>query len=67
MLTLLHRLFQFFLVVRKQSVNFTVRFVADRVDLWIEIPTRSVWILVEERLNLVVVLLKEWPDLSLLS
>jgi hypothetical protein len=30
---LLHRLFQFSLVVCKQSVDFTVRFIADRVDL----------------------------------
>ena len=44
-------------------MNFTVRFIADRVDLRTQILTRSIWILVEERLNLVMVLLKQGPDL----
>jgi hypothetical protein len=33
MLVVLHRLFQFFLVVGKQSVNLAVRIVADSVNL----------------------------------
>jgi hypothetical protein len=32
MLTLLHRLLQFLLVIRQQSMNLAVRFVADRVN-----------------------------------
>jgi hypothetical protein len=33
MLALLHRSFQFFLVIRKQSMNLAVRVVADSVNL----------------------------------
>ena len=66
MLALLHRLFQTFLVVGKKRMDFTVRFIADRVDLRTEVMTRSVWVLVEQCLNLIVVLLKQWPDLLLL-
>jgi hypothetical protein len=32
MFALLHRLFQFFLVISQQSMNLVVRFVADRVN-----------------------------------
>ena len=34
MLSLLHRLLQFFLVISKQSMNLAVGFVADTVNLW---------------------------------
>jgi hypothetical protein len=47
-------------------MNFTVRFVADGVNLRTELLPRSCRILVEQRLNLVVVLLKQRPDLLLL-
>ena len=66
MLALLHRLFQFFLVIGQQSMDLLVRFVADRVNLRTELLARSVRILVKQRLNLVVVLLKQRPDLLLL-
>jgi hypothetical protein len=66
MLALLHRLFQKFLVIAKQGMDFTMRFNADRVNLRAEFLARSVRILIEERLNSVVVLLKQRPDLSLL-
>jgi len=66
MATLLHRLFQFFLMVGKQSMDLAVRFVADRVNLRTKFLPRSLRILVEERLNLIVVLLKQRPDLLLL-
>ena len=62
----LHRFFQFFLVIAKQRMNLVVRFVADSVNLRTKILPRSVRILVEQRLNLVVVLLKQRPDLLLL-
>jgi len=41
MLALLHRLFRFFLVIRKQSMNLVVRFVADRVNLWSKLLPRK--------------------------
>jgi hypothetical protein len=66
MLALLHRLLQFFLVIREQSVNLVVRFVADSVNLRAELLARSVRILIEQCLNPIVVLLKERPDLLLL-
>jgi hypothetical protein len=65
-LALLHRLFQFFLVISQQSMNFAVRFVADSVNLKRKLLPRSVRIPVEQRLNLVRVLLKQRPDLLLL-
>jgi hypothetical protein len=65
-LALLHRLFQFLLVISKQSVNLAVRFVADSVNLRTKLLSRRCGILVEQRLNLVVVLLKQGPDLLLL-
>jgi hypothetical protein len=58
MLALLHRLLQFFLVIRKQSMNLVVRVVADRVDLRTELLSRSVRVLIEQRLNPIVVLVK---------
>jgi hypothetical protein len=66
MLALLHRLFQFFLVISKQSMNFAVRFVADSVNLWSKLLPQSFRILIEKRLNVIVVLLKQRPDLLLL-
>ena len=36
-----HRLFQFFLVISKQSVNLAIRFVTDRVNLRSKILPRS--------------------------
>ena len=61
-----HRLFQFFLVISKQSANLAMRFVTDRMNLRSKILPRSCRILVEHRLNLIVVLLKQRPDLPLL-
>ena len=66
MLALLHRFFQFFLVIGKQSMNLAMRFVTDGVDLRSKILPRSCRILIEQRLNLIVVLLKQRPDLPLL-
>jgi hypothetical protein len=66
MLALLHRLFQFFLVIAKQGMDFTMRFVADSVNLRTELLARSVRILIEQSLNPIVVLLKQRPDLLLL-
>ena len=61
-----HRLFQFFLVISKQSVNLPMRFVTDRMNLRSKILPRSCRILIEQRLNLIVVLLKQRPDLPML-
>ncbi len=41
MLALLHRLFQFFLVIGKQGMNLAVRFVADSVNLRTKLLPRS--------------------------
>jgi hypothetical protein len=54
-LALLHRLFQLLLVIAEQGMDFMMRFVADRVDLRTELLARSVRILVDQRLNPVVV------------
>ena len=66
MLALLHRLFQFFLVVGKQSMNLVVRVVADSVNLRSELLPRSCRVLVEQFLNPVMVLFEKRPDLLLL-
>jgi len=66
MLALLHRLFQLLLVIAKQGMDFTMRFVADGVNLRSKLLPRSFRILIEQRLNLIVVLLKQRPDLLLL-
>jgi hypothetical protein len=58
MSAMLHRLFQFFLVIRKQSMNLVVRFVADSVNLRTKLLPRCFWIPIEQRLNPIVVLLK---------
>jgi hypothetical protein len=66
MLALLHRLLQFFLVISKQSMNLAMRFVADSMNLRTELLPRSRRILIEQRLNRIVVLVKQRPDLLLL-
>jgi len=66
MLALLHCLLQFFLAIREQSMNLAVRFVADGVNLRTELLSRSCRILIEQRLNLIVVLVEQRPDLLLL-
>jgi hypothetical protein len=65
-LALLHRLFQALLMIGKQGMDFTMRFVADTVNLRAEILARSARILIEQRLNPVPVLLEQRPDLLLL-
>jgi hypothetical protein len=62
----LHRLFQFFLVIRQQSMNLAVGVVADSVNLRTELLPRNCRILIEQRLNLIVVLVKQRADLLLL-
>jgi hypothetical protein len=66
MLALLHRLFQLFLVIGKQSMNLMVGFVADRVNLRTELLARGVRIFIEQHLDLIVMLMKQRPDLLLL-
>jgi len=58
-----HIFYQLLLVLGQQRVDLVVRPVADRVDLWAEVLARNVWIVVEQRLNLVVVLVKQRSDL----
>jgi hypothetical protein len=41
-------------------------FVADRVNLWTKLVPRGCRILIEQRLNPIVVLVKQMPDLQLL-
>jgi len=66
MLALLHRLFQFFLVISKQSMNLVVRIVADSMNLRSKLLPGRFRILIEQRLNPIMVLLKQRPDLFLL-
>jgi hypothetical protein len=66
MLALLHCLFQFLLAISKQSVNLAVRFVADSVNLRTKLLPRRCRILIEQRLNPIMVLLKHRPDPLLL-
>jgi hypothetical protein len=66
MFALLHRLFQFLLVISKQGMNLAVRFVADSVNLRSKLLPRSCRILIEQRLDPIVVLVKQRPDLLLL-
>jgi hypothetical protein len=63
---MLHRLFQFFLVIRKESMNLAVRVVADRVNLRSKLLPRRFRILIEQRLNPVMMLLKQRAHLLLL-
>jgi len=64
--TLHHRSFQLFLAVGQQGVNFTVRGGADGVNLFSECLAGGSWILIEQRLNLVVMFLKQRSNLFLL-
>jgi hypothetical protein len=66
MLALLHRSFQFFLVIGKQGMNLAVRFIADSVNLRTKLLPRRCRILIEQRLNAIMVLVKQRPDLLLL-
>jgi hypothetical protein len=66
MLALLHRLFQLFLVIGKQSMNLMMGFVADRANLRTELLARGIRIFIEQHLDLIVMLLKQRPDLLLL-
>ncbi|HXO39028.1 MAG TPA: hypothetical protein VN872_10335, partial [Candidatus Acidoferrum sp.] len=66
MLALLHRFLQLLLVSGKQSMNLVVRVVTDGVDLWSEFLPRRFRILIEQRLNSVVVVLRHRQDLLLL-
>ena len=61
-----HHFFQLFLMIGEQSVNLVMRFVADGVNLRTKLLTRRSRIVIEQRLNLVVVLHKKKPDLRLL-
>ena len=63
---LLHCLFQFLLVIGKPGVNLVVGFVADSMNLRSKLLPRSCRIFIEHCLNLIVVLLKQRPDLLLL-
>ena len=58
MLAVLHRLLQFFLVIRQQSMNLAVRFLADSVNLRTELLPRYCRILIEQRVNPITVLLR---------
>jgi len=62
----LHRFFQLLLVISEQFVNLAVSFVADSMNLRSEFLPRSRRIPIEKRLNLIVVLLKQRPNLLLL-
>ena len=66
MFALLHRFFQFFLVIGKQSMNHAVRVVADSVNLRSKLLAQSCRILIEQRLNPVMKLLKQRTGLLLL-
>jgi hypothetical protein len=59
----LHGFCQLLLVLGQQRFNFVVRLVADRVDLRAEVFAGDTWILIEQRLDPVVVLLKQRSDL----
>jgi hypothetical protein len=59
----LHGTCQLLLVLCQQRFNLAVCFVAGRVDLRAEVSAREHWIVVEQRLNPVVVLLKQGSDL----
>ena len=66
MLAVLHRLFQCLLVIGEQSMNLVVRFLANGMNLWTKLLSGGFRILIEQRLNLIVVLLKQNSDLMLL-
>jgi len=58
MLALLHRLLQFFLVISEESMDLAVRFVADSVNLRSKLLAGSFRILIEQRLNPIMVLVE---------
>jgi hypothetical protein len=66
MLALQHRRFQIFLVIGKQRMNLAMRFVAYRVNLRTKFLPRRCRILIDQRLDAVVVRLKQGPNLLLL-
>jgi hypothetical protein len=66
MLTLLHRSLQFSLVISEQGVNLAVSFIADRVNLRTKLLPRRSWILIEQGLKFIVMLLEQKPNLQLL-
>ena len=59
----LHGFLELLLVVCQQRFNLMVGFVADRVDLRTESFARERRIPIEQRLNFIVVLLEQRPDL----
>jgi hypothetical protein len=61
---LLHCLFQLPLVIVEEGMDLVVRIIADRVNLWTESLSGGSRILIEQRLDLVVVFLKQRPDVS---
>jgi len=65
-LVLLHRPFQFLLAISKQGMNLVMRLVADSVGLRTKFLPGRCWILIEKRLNPVMVLHKQGPNLLLL-
>lgn len=66
MFALYHRFIQFLLVFGQKSMNLAVGFVTYRVNPGCKILAPSVRILIEHRLNFVVVFLQQAPDLWLL-
>jgi hypothetical protein len=66
MLSFLYRLFSFLLVITKQSVNLAMGFVAASVNLRTKFLPRRCRILIEQRLNSVMVLIKQRPHPLLL-
>jgi hypothetical protein len=62
-LALLHRPFQLFLVIIQQAMDLAMCLVADGVNLPAESLARGRRILIEHRLNFVVVFLEQSPDL----
>jgi hypothetical protein len=66
MFALPHRFLQLLLVIVEQGVDFMMGFVADGVNPRAKFLPRSCRILIEQRLNLIVMLHKQRPDLLLL-
>ncbi|MDQ1692894.1 MAG: hypothetical protein QOH85_429 [Acidobacteriaceae bacterium] len=66
MFALLHCSFQLSLVISQQRMDLSMRLAADGVNLRAELLPRGCRVAVKQRLDLVVVLLKEWSDALLL-
>src|ERR1700740_1258967 len=66
MLMVVHRLLPFFLVIGQQGVNLVVRVVADGVNLRSKLLPRRFRIFIEQRLNPIMMLLKQRAHLLLL-